>query len=294
MRFDSYHPTINLIYFAAVITATVRFLHPVFVALSLLCSFVYSVKLCGRRALLGNFALLLLALAWALWFASYRHFGVTELARNFIGNRITLESLVYGLVTGVTACSVVFWLRCVHAVFCTDKIVYLFGRVSPRLALFLSVLLRWAPRVRAQSRRIDAAQNGIGRGKTQGKLFRRIANALREFSILLTWTSENFLAASESMRSRGTTLRGRTAFSIYRFDNRDRSFVIAIFECLTVLLAGDLLDQTNIHYDPQIIWNRITPLSGVFYAAYAVLCLLPMALQILGERRMKRLAEKTA
>lgn len=293
MRFDSYHPAINLIFFASVITATVRFLHPVFVALSLVCSFVYSVKLCGRRAFFGNLALLLLAAAWALWYASYRHFGVTELARNFIGNRITLESLVYGLVTGLTACSVIFWLRCVHCIFCTDKIVYLFGRVSPKLALFLSVLLRWAPRVRAQSRRIDAAQNGIGRGKTQGSFFRRIANSLRELSILITWTSENFLVASESMRSRGTTLRGRTAFSIYRFDNRDRSFVIAVFACLTILLVGDLLSQTNIHYNPQIIMNRITPLSGVFYAAYAVLCLLPMTLQIVGESRMKRLAAQT-
>ena len=64
MRFDSYHPAINLIFFASVITATVRFLHPVFVALSLVCSFVYSVKLCGRRAFFGNLALLLLAAAW--------------------------------------------------------------------------------------------------------------------------------------------------------------------------------------------------------------------------------------
>lgn len=290
MRFDSYHPAINLIYFAAVITAAVRFLHPVFAAISLVCSFVYSVKLCGKRALLGNLALLVLAAVWALFYASYRHFGVTELTRNFIGNRITLESLVYGFVLGVTVCSVIFWLRCVHAVFCTDKIVYLFGRVSPRLSLFLSVLLRWVPRTKAQSRRIDAAQCCIGRGKGQGSVFRRIRSALREFSILLTWTSENFLVASESMRSRGCTLRGRTAFSIYRFDNRDRSFVIAIFFCLTILLAGDLLDQTNILYDPQIILNRITPLSGVFYAGYAVLCLLPMTLQLIGEARMKHLA----
>ena len=34
MRFDSYHPAINLIYFVSVIAGTLCFLHPVFLALS--------------------------------------------------------------------------------------------------------------------------------------------------------------------------------------------------------------------------------------------------------------------
>ena len=46
-----------------------------------------------------------------------------------------------------------------------------------------------------------------------------------------------------------------------------------------------LLHQTRIYYNPRIILNRITPLSAVFYAAYFVLCMLPMALQIIGEIR---------
>lgn len=91
------------------------------------------------------------------------------------------------------------------------------------------------------------------------------------------------------MRCRGYTLPKRTAFAIYRFDNRDRSFVIAIFVCLTILLTGDLFDQTNILYNPRIIMNRVTPLSYVFYAGYAALCLMPMALEIAGEIKFKRL-----
>ena len=93
------------------------------------------------------------------------------------------------------------------------------------------------------------------------------------------------ISISDSMRCRGYTLPHRTAFSIYRFDNRDRSFVIGLFACLSVLLAGMLLHQTRIYYNPRIILNRITPLSAVFYAAYFVLCMLPMALQIIGEIR---------
>ena len=39
MRFDSYHPLINFIYFSATVIFTVIFDHPVFVALSYISSF---------------------------------------------------------------------------------------------------------------------------------------------------------------------------------------------------------------------------------------------------------------
>ena len=60
------------------------------------------------------------------------------------------------------------------------------------------------------------------------------------------------------MKSRGCGLRGRTAYSIYRFDNRDRSLVIVLSACLGGLAAALMLDQTRVHYDPEIIWNRVT------------------------------------
>jgi len=90
------------------------------------------------------------------------------------------------------------------------------------------------------------------------------------------------------MKCRGYTLKGRSAFSIYRFDYRDRGFVLAIFWCIAVLLMGVLLDQTRIMYDPEIILNRVTPLSWIFYSAYAFLCLLPMLLQMIGEKRFEQ------
>ena len=44
MRFDSYHPTINLIYFTAAIGLTISFNHPAYVAISYAAAFAYSVK----------------------------------------------------------------------------------------------------------------------------------------------------------------------------------------------------------------------------------------------------------
>ena len=288
MRFDSYHPVINLIYFVSAIAFTIWFHHPVFLVISYVSAFLYSVKLNGKKALIFNLCLIPLVVLFALYYASYHHFGITNLRKNFIGNEITLESLVYGLMLGVTVAAVIMFFSCMFAVVSSDKVVYLFGRISPRLSLFLSILLRSVPRIKERGRKIEISREGIGKGVRQGNILQRFLHGISLISIVITWTLEDFVDSSVSMKSRGYSLKGRTAFSIYRFDNRDRSFVVMIFLCLTVVACGILLDQTEIIYNPEIIMNRITPLSAVFYGAYGVLLLLPMGLQVAGEIRFRR------
>lgn len=289
MRFDSYHPMINFIYFAAAIACTVCFNHPVFVGISFLCAFVYSVKLNGWKNFVLNLCLVALAAAYTAWYSYYNHFGVTNLRANFIGNQITLEAVAYGFVRGMTAATVIIWCCCIFKLITADKVVYLFGRISPKLSLFLSILLRTVPRIKVRASRIEISREGIGRGAAQGNIFRRIRNLFRLISILITWTLEDFVESSNSMKSRGYSLRGRTAFSIYRFDNRDRVLIIVFFWCLTVVMMAVLFNQTTIYFEPVIIINRITLLSYVFYIAYAVFLLLPMVLQMAGERRFEKL-----
>lgn len=288
MRFDSYHPMINFIYFAAALACTICFQHPVFLAISFVCAFLYSVKLNGWKNLVLNLGLVILAVVYANWYASYHHFGVTNIKSNYIGNQITLESVVYGLMQGMTVVTVVIWFCCIFKLITADKVVYLFGRISPRLSLFLSILLRTIPRIGVRAKRIEISREGIGRGIRQGNLWQRFRHLLALISILITWTLEDFVESSNSMKSRGYSLRGRTAFSIYRFDNRDRGLVIAFFWCLTFVMIAVLFDQTTIYFDPVIIMNRITAVSYVFYGAYAVFLLLPMGLQIVGEWKFER------
>lgn len=292
MGFEKCHPAVNFIYFAAVIAGTILFNHPIFLLISVFCACLYSVKRGGIKAFIFNAALLPLIVAFALYYSSYSHFGVTVLDQNMIGNNMTLESLVYGFVLGITAAGVLMWFSCVHSVFTADKVVYLFGKASPRLSLFLAILLRMVPRIKKEAKKINTAQQGIGRGANQGNLFQRLRNCIRILSMLITWTIDSLTMASESMRSRGSSLRGRKAFSIYRFDNRDRAYVIGLFACLTLTAMAVILNQTDILYDPRIIIPPVTAVSCLFYAGYAVLCLMPLGLELWTEYRFWK-ARKT-
>ena len=289
MRFDSYHPTINLIFFTLVIGATICFNHPVFVAISFICSFIYAIKLNGIKALVFNICLIIVMSAFVYYYAGFNHFGETNISTTWVDNNITLESIVYAIILALTIASVVMWFSCIHAVFYADKIIYLFGRVFPKLSLYLSIILRTVPRIKERWKKVSVAQQCIGKGPNQGNLLARFVNIIRVTSILATWTLDDFMQTTESMKSRGYSLKKRTSFSIYRFDNRDRSFVVTIFACGVVLMVGILLNQTTALYDPRIVINKLTFGSYVFYGVYAGLCLLPMGLQIIGERKFNKL-----
>lgn len=291
MGFERCHPAVNLIFFTAVIAGMILFQHPVVLALGFFCACAYSIQRNRGKAAIFDLCLLPCAAAFALYYSSYHHFGVTVLQQNFVGNNVTLESLVYGFVVGISVSGVCIWMSCVYSVFSTDKMVYLFGTVSPRLSLFLAVLLRMVPRIKKEAKKIHTAQKGIGRGIGQGSLWQRIKNAVRIVSMLITWTIDSLMTASDSMRSRGSTLRGRTAFSIYRFDNRNRAFVIAQFICLTMTLMAVILGLTDMTYDPRLIWKPITLLTILFYAGYTVLCLMPLGLELWTEYQFRKARE---
>lgn len=279
MGFETCHPAVNAIFFAAVISAGLSFSHPVFLIIGFCAAFAYSCRR-GMRALWQNLCLLPCAVVFALCYAGTHHFGITVLRQNFIGNRLTVESLVYGLVLGLQLATAGMWLRCLYAVFTADKVVYLLGQVSPGLSLFVSILLRMVPRIGAQTRRLHTARQGIGRGCGKNAAGGRLKNALRIFSMMISWTIGALVTASESMQSRGSSLRGRRAFSIYRFDGRDRAFVIVLFTCLTLTVMGALLGTTRMVCDPQIIVPPITAVQLPLCIGYGLLCLLPLLLEL--------------
>ena len=66
MGFESCHPAVNFLFFAAVLYGSITFTHPVFLMISFLCAFAYSVKRNGKRAVVFDLCLLPLAVLFAL------------------------------------------------------------------------------------------------------------------------------------------------------------------------------------------------------------------------------------
>ena len=172
--FSGYHPLINFTYFVIVIGLSMFYMHPVFLALSLIGSVSYSIYLKGRKTvkvfLFGMLPVCLLAAAANPLFS---HAGATMLFYLKDGNPVTLESIVYGLASGLMLAGVISWFSVFHEVMTSDKFMYLFGKVIPAFSLLLSMTLRFVPRFTEQIRRVAEAQQCIGRNVNNGNIFQR-------------------------------------------------------------------------------------------------------------------------
>lgn len=283
MGFKNSHPALNFAFFAAVAAFTLGATHPVFILISFITAFIYSLMLNGKKAALFNLALLPLIAMFTAYYASYKYFGETVLFRNSIGNAITLEAASYGMVLAFSVAAVLIWASCMNCVFSTDKAINLFSYASPKLGMHAAMLFRMVPRIKQEAKRINLARTCIGRGVAQGNIIRRLINCMSILSMLITWALEAIFMAGESLKSRGGGLKGRTAFFIYPFDTKDRMFTLIMFSCIALTLMAAIMGSTKAVYDPRIILSSAGSISCVFYAGFAVLCCMPIILEICRE-----------
>lgn len=275
--FSSFHPIVNFLFFGLVFAFSMFIMHPVMLIISLTSALLYAVYLDGKGTLTFCLKFLLpMTLAAAIINPAFSHEGMTILRYLPSGNPLTLESILYGISAAVMLGAVALWFRCYTAVMTSDKFVYLFGRLIPSLSLILSMTLRFVPKFTAQLEAVRDAQFCIGRDVSNGSIFRRIKNAVTIVSIMITWSLENAVETAESMKSRGYGLKGRTAFSIYRFDSRDRTALTWLIFCGVFLICGILAKGLKWRYFPCIKGTLTEPFTICFFIVYVFLCMTPI------------------
>ena len=292
--FSGYHPIINFLYYALVLLFSMCLMHPVYLIISLTGALAYDITLKGRKAVrFAVMGLLPMAVIAALVNPAFNHEGQTMLTYLPSGNPLTLESILYGVAAAVMLASVVLWFATYNEVMTSDKFVYLFGRIIPALSLVLSMALRFIPKFKSQMEVVSEAQSCIGRDTKTGSVIRRVGNAVKIFSIMVTWSLENAIETADSMRSRGYGLPGRTAFSIYRFDDRDKNVLAWLIFCGAYLISGWLAGGIYYRYYPTVKLAAWTPLTISFMFVYLALVLTPVVLDRKEDRQWKSLQSET-
>ncbi|MDD2495102.1 MAG: energy-coupling factor transporter transmembrane protein EcfT, partial [Tissierellia bacterium] len=115
--FSSYHPLVNFSYFVFVFAFSMVFMYPVCLGISLVCSFIYSISLRGKRAVKFNFVFLLpMMLVTAIINPAFNHEGATILMYLHTGNPLTLESIVYGIAASAMLAAMVCWFSCYNEI----------------------------------------------------------------------------------------------------------------------------------------------------------------------------------
>lgn len=277
--FGGCHPAVNFAYFVLVTGCGMFFMHPVCLAVSLLGAVSCYIRLRGARSarffLKRALPVMLLAAATN---SLFNHRGDTVLCLLPTGNKLTLESVLYGAAAAVMLVSVLTWFGCYTEIMTSDKFMYLFGRIIPSLSLVLSMTLRFVPRFKERFGQVREAR--ICMGKTARSPMGKLKNALSCFSVMTSWSLESSIETADSMKSRGYGLRGRTSFSIFAFTERDMCILAWLVLSAMFMISGAVSGNLSWQYYPGFGGELDNPLAIALEAVYFMVCFTPIAIDV--------------
>ncbi len=292
-EFKTYHPIVNFTYFVFVIGFSCFFMHPVCLGISIISGFTYSVMLKGKKAIKTNLIYMLPTLTlMALINPAFNHDGATIIGYFPSGNPLTLESIIYGICAGAMIVSVICHFSCYNEVMTSDKFIYLFGKIVPAISLIISMTLRFVPKFSTQLKVVSSTQKCMGRDISRGSIVKRAKYGLNILSIMTTWSLENAIETADSMKARGYGIPGRSAFSIFTFDKRDKNTLACILFLGIYTLVGKLMGEIYFEYFPSIHTKDISLFSISVFTSYLLLCMLPIIIEIKEARKWKALKSK--
>ncbi|MCL2578744.1 MAG: energy-coupling factor transporter transmembrane protein EcfT [Oscillospiraceae bacterium] len=284
------HPACILLFYIGAIGFTLACHHPVIVSVSFVCACLYLAVLGGGCALWKSlrFALLLMIVV-SLFNPIFNRRGTTLLF--MLGNNwVTLESTVFGVVSGIQLASIIVWSGSYMIAMTSDRFLYLFGKAAPSASLLITMTQRFIPTIQLQIEQICTSQQMLN--QTPKRVLPKMNAAVRNISALLSWSMENAVEMADSMKARGYGIRRRTTFHLFRFDSRD-----SVILCLLLLLSGicalaRLFGHGRMEFFPDMTLI-ITGVSGiVMYSAFALMALLPTFFEISQKIKYARIFPK--
>lgn len=261
-------------------------MQPVYLVLTLVAAFSYSVYLRGWRAAARSALwqvplMLIVSVANPLFSAA----GSTELFK--IGPRaVYAESFFFGACMGVMLVAMMLWLSNASRVMPFDKVVSLLGNAAPSVGLMISMAMRLVPEFVRRGGEIDAVQRACTAGSTEGRTGAKaqFAQRTRLSTVLMGWAMEDSIITSDAMRARGWgSTAKRSTYERYRFRSRDAVAlaVLALFIVINAMLA--IIACGQFHFYP-------TTSTLVFwwgYIPFALFALLPLIAEAIESVRWK-------
>lgn len=289
-RFEDYNPVVIFIFFVAITITAMFCMDFILLSISLLGGLAYYITIYGAFAVKKLWWYLLVILSCMIINPIFSHNGKTVLFM-LNGMGVTAEALLYGLALGMMITAMLLWFRIFSQIMTSDKLLYVFGYASPKLALILSMTLRYIPLYKKQAKKINMSQRAIGLYK-EDNFLDKLRGGMRIFSVMVTWALENGVTTADSMVARGYGSRRRTRFAIFRWNAADITMLI-----ITILLIASTafmiaLSKIGFDFYPQIQLPAFTLGSAIGYIAYAILALAPTFINIREELSWKSLTSK--
>ncbi len=277
-KFEYWHPLTQITYYMILLIITVCFMHPVVIILTLSAGMALGFIFGGRK-----FAKIIVVMYVPVIILGviinplFSHEGVTILRYFPNGNPLTLESIIYGIVSGFMVGSICILFYSFNKIMTSDRIIYITGRILPSFSLIISMTLRFIPEFTKRFRAVSKVQRCLGLSVKK--------SGIAILSAMITWAFENSVIRADSMRARGYGAGyRRSSYSLFRMTGGDMIRIIFMFLCATYVIVSFLSKAVYIQYYP---YYSMTGNIHTVAAAYGAVCLLPIVDILIKELQWK-------
>ena len=320
-EFSRYHPVVNLIFYLLVLGTTMFQMSVGLVFISLFSAVVYYFMLKKTEGLKYCAVVVGIIIVSAIINPLFSNKGGTLLFYLFTGNPVTLESIIYGLISAIIIGAMLLWFSTFNQVMGVERILGAIGKVLPNVSLLITMIMRFIPQYTRHQRKVSMVNkvnkrnygekiNLLNREKTEkenviearkrqkkknyieackkqkkkngiDKIIDSIKEGSRTFSITTTWALENSIYTADSMKARGFGTGRRTNYSNYKFQKRD--YLLMGWLVILWLVVVFSLERKKVYtyYYPFIQVKN----NVVVYLIYGLLCLTPVLINVKEEIR---------
>lgn len=287
MRFEQIHPAVCALYLIGIMVITMLTMHPLLIFIAFMSSFFYMChierKILWRRTLFMALPIMFFSM---IVMPLFYHNGVTPLF--YINDMpVTLETILHGFAMSMLLVAVMQWFQVWNVWIDSEKFLYLFGRVSPSLALLISMVFRFIPLMFRRWQEIREAQKGMGYIEDVAGIMDKARQFIKELSILVSWSLENSIDTSISMSARGYGIGKRTSFHMFRWHRMD---IIILGICILNILPVIYEIQKNgfqVWYFPGIIIRELDQTAIIAILNLCIYLLIPVILEVITKIRLR-------
>ena len=276
--FSFYHPSSLFVFFCCILILIMFTTNPIILSIAFLGGISFSFFNDKGKFVLKDMSFyILLFVIITISNPIFSHNGETVLMR-FGKANITFESLINGVMIALLIISVMIWCKNYSMIMTQDKFLFLFSRIAPKTALILSMIIRFIPLFTEKFKDINQQQKVMGM-YSSNKLSQRIKSVMSAFSFLITWSLENSIDSSYSMKSRGYGLKNKTRYTVYKFSNKDTLLIAASLILTGVCIVGIICKSVKFKFYPVVSMSEINYMSVLSYISFSVLSFLPFIIE---------------
>ena len=154
-EFSRYHPVVNLIFYLLVLGTTMFQMSVGLVFISLFSAVVYFFMLKKTEGLKYCAVVVGIIIVSAIINPLFSHKGGTLLFYLFTGNPVTLESIIYGLISAIIIGAMLLWFSTFNQVMGVERILGAIGKVLPNVSLLITMIMRFIPQYTRHQRKVS-------------------------------------------------------------------------------------------------------------------------------------------